>query len=119
MPNATWPASLPPPQANSGAAYQPASNVVRSNMDAGVAKVRRRFTAVVTPFNCSLKLTQAQYETLIDFYENTLQDALPFDWTDFRTGQAASYRFIQRPSGAFLDRSINRWKVSLQLERLP
>lgn len=119
MANPTWPSTLPPPLADSTASYQAVSNVVRSNTEAGVAKVRRRFTAVATPFNCTLKLTQAQYDTLITFYEVTLADALPFDWTDFRTGAAATYRFIQRPQGSYQKGSLNRWLVALQLEKLP
>jgi hypothetical protein len=119
MSNPTWPSTLPPPVADNSAGYQAVSNAVRSNTEAGVAKVRRRFTAVATPFNCNLKLTQAQYATLITFYETTLLDVLPFDWTDWRTGVTASYRFVQRPGGTFIQGSINRWLVNLQLEKLP
>lgn len=119
MANPLWPSTLPPPLADNTTSYQAVSNAIRSNQDAGVAKVRRRFTAVATPFNCSIKLTQAQYATLITFYETTLADVLPFDWTDFRTNATATYRFIQRPAGSFQKGSINRWLVTLQLEKLP
>ncbi|MEN6538924.1 MAG: hypothetical protein ABFC67_04865 [Mizugakiibacter sp.] len=119
MSNPTWPATLPPPIADNSTAYSGVSNVLRTEMDAGVAKVRRRFTAVATPFACTLRLTQAQYQTLITFYATTLQDALPFDWTDFRTGVTATYRFVQRPAGQYIQGSVNRWQVTLQLELLP
>lgn len=120
MANPTWPSTLPQaPLADNTTSYQAVNNSIRSNTEAGVAKVRRRFTAVATPVNCSLKLTQAQYATLITFYEVTVSDVLPFDWIDFRTGGAATYRLIQRPQGNFQKGSINRWLVTLQLEKLP
>lgn len=119
MANATWPSTLPPPQADNSTAYDGVSNVVRSDTDAGVAKVRRRFTAVAQPFNCTLKLTQAQWATLQAFYRDTLQDALPFDWVDWRSGEAATYRFIQRPGAQYIKGSVHRWQVTLQLEVMP
>ena len=119
MANPMWPSTLPPPLADNTTSYQAVSNAIRSNTESGVAKVRRRFTAMATPFNCSLKLTQTQYDALIAFYETTLADVLPFDWTDFRTGDPATYRFIQRPQGSFQKGSINRWLVTLQLEKMP
>lgn len=119
MANATFPATLPAPLADSSTSYQAVSNAIRSNTEAGVTKVRRRFTAVATPFNCTLKLTQAQLTALITFYEVTVQDVLPFDWIDWRTGAAATYRFIQRPQESYVKDSLNRWLVALQLEKLP
>lgn len=119
MANPTWPSTLPAPQANSSAAYAAASNVVRSDVDAGVAMVRRKFTAVATPFGCQLKLSTAQWATLESFYRDVLDDAMPFDWTDWRTGNTATYRFIQRPSAAYIDGSVDRWLATLQLELMP
>lgn len=119
MSNPTWPSTLPAPIADTSAVYDAVDNAVRSNTEAGVNKVRRRFTAVATPFTCSVKLTQTQYATLMTFYTTTLLDVLPFDWTDFRTGAAGTYRFVKRPAGSYVAGSINRWLVTLPLELLP
>jgi hypothetical protein len=119
MANPTWPSTLPAPIADNSTVYDAVDNAVRSNTEAGVSKVRRRFTAVATPFTCTVKLTQTQYGTLMVFYATTLLDVLPFDWTDFRTGAAATYRFVKRPAGSYIAGSVNRWIVTLPLELLP
>lgn len=120
MAYATWPTTLPQaPLADSTTSAQPVSNAIRSNTEAGVAKMRRRFTAVATPFNCSIKVTSAQLATLRTFYKTTLLDVLPFTWVDFATGAAANYRFIQRPQESFVQGSVDRWIVAMQLEVLP
>lgn len=120
MPNPTFPATLPLPQADTTAAYDAAENAVRTSMESGVAKQRRRFTNVASPFKCTLKLTQAQVATLDDFVINTLQGVLPFDWVDFRTGAAATYRFTgKRPAYSYIQGQVNRWLATLELERMP
>jgi hypothetical protein len=120
MPNPIWPATLPPPLADSSAAYGAPTNVIESQMEAGRPKVRRRFTAVEIPFACSLKLTQAQHATLETFYYQTLSQVLPFDWTDFRTCTTATYRFTKDGyKSSYLAGSVNRWQVSLALAKAP
>lgn len=119
MANPTWPTTLPLPLADNSTSYQAVTNAIRSNTEDGVAKMRRRFTAIATPLNCTIKCTQAQLATLITFYETTLLDVLPFDWIDFRTGAAATYRFVQRPQASYLQGSVDRWVVMLQLEKMP
>jgi len=120
MSNPTWPTTLPAPQADTSTAYDAAENVVRTPMEAGVAKQRRRFTAVAVPFKCTLKLTKAQTATLDDFVVTTLQDVLPFDWVDFRTGLTATYRFTgKRPTYSYIQGQVDRWLATLELERMP
>lgn len=80
---ADWPASLPPPLVN-GAGYTPQENTIRTQMVAGAAKMRRRFTAVPEMFAFTLRLTRAQVDTLDAFVVGTLKDVLPFDWQNFR-----------------------------------
>jgi len=120
MPNPTWPATLPAPVADTTAAYGAPGNVLESSMDAGGPKVRRRYTGAEIPFSCTLKLTQAQYATLEDFYYNTLQQVLPFDWTDFRTGAAGTYRVTKDGyTSAYIQGRIDCWLVTLHLARKP
>lgn len=119
MPNPQFPATLPAPQADSSASYAGVGNAVRSDTDAGVAKVRRRYTAVAEPFTCTLKVTPTQWATLQSFYRDVVQDVLSFDWVDWVTGDVATYRFLQRPSRQFIQGSVNRWLATLQLEMMP
>lgn len=114
-----WPSNLPPPLADGSTNYQGYDNAIRSQVDGGVGKVRKRWTAMAEPFAAQIKCTQAQFDALLDFYDITLGGVLPFSWKDFRTDAAAAYRFTQRPAGVYLQGSINRWRVTLQLEVLP
>lgn len=118
MANPTWPATLPAPQADSSAGYGAPGNVIETGMETGDAKRRRRFTAAVIPFNCTVKLTADQLATLEQFYYVTLKQVLPFDWTDFRTGTTATYCFTKEGySASYIPNSIGRWSVSLKLVR--
>ncbi|MFK2905005.1 hypothetical protein ISP17_13670 [Dyella ginsengisoli] len=119
MSNPTWPSTLPAPQADNSAAYAGAEEAIRTQMDAGVAKMRPRWTGTAEPFSCTVKLTQAQWATLQTFYATTLQRTLPFDWTDFRSGSTATYRFLRKPAASYIKGLVNRWLVTLQLEILP
>lgn len=119
MPNPTWPATLPAPQADNSAAYAGMEEAIRTEMDAGVAKMRPRWTGTAEPFSCTLKMSQAQVATLQTFYGTTLKRTLPFDWIDFRTGDTATYRFIRKPAASYIKGLVDRWLVTLQLEVLP
>lgn len=118
MSNPTWPSTLPAPLADPTAAFSGAQNVIRTTMEAPVAKQRRRFTAVAAPFGCTLKITGTQWETLWTFWTVTLGDVLPFDWTF--GGITYTLRPVgQRPARTFVQGSIDRWLVTLQLEVMP
>lgn len=103
-----------------GIAYTPASNVIRTPMDAGVAKARRRFTAVPETLTFNLVITEEQLQVLQDFVEITLSDVLPFDWIDFRkpTGTAVTYRFTKRPTFTPRSAAGNRWVAAIEVEQL-
>lgn len=118
MPNPTWPTSLPNPIVES-CSYTPRENVIRTQMDAGVAKTRRRFTNVPEDVVFPLPpLDRAQLQTLLDFHDVTLKTVLPFDWRDFRKPDLTlvTYRFKARPSHSPIGGGL--WRVSLQLELL-
>lgn len=120
MPNPTWPASLPQdPYAEDGAGYKPGDNAIRTQMETGPFKQRRRFTNVFETFTFQMVLSKANYATLMDFVKNTVKDVLPFDWIDFRTGAAATYRFIKRPTVVYYAGDGDYWTVQIELELMP
>ena len=92
--------------------------VVRTEMDAGPAKLRRRFTAAVRPLKGRIEITRAQAATLETFYVTTLAGgALPFDWTSPRTLETVSMRFVSPPRVGILKGTV--WFADLDLEILP
>ena len=115
---ASWPSSLPQSPLAADHSEGFADTLVRTQMDAGPAKVRRRTTAASRPLTASFLLTKAQVDTLDIFYNLTLDGGtLPFDWILPRTGAAISCRFVQPPEPAQPQGGF--WRVTCQLEILP
>jgi hypothetical protein len=109
---ATWPSTLP--ITRDSFKESPPNRVIRSNMDVGPDKVRRRSSNAPRPVSLSLFLTSAQLATFDTFYlEN---DAYSFTFTHPRTGLVVSARFTSEP-----DYSVEEtmWRVSVEMEILP
>lgn len=114
---ASWPGTLPQlPLIQSYKETTP-NVTIRTTMDAGPAKVRRRFTAGVRTINVEFLLTSAQTQTLDDFYQTTLSGgSLSFTWVNPRTGGSESCRFVQPPE--YISNS-GYFRSSFSLEILP
>ncbi len=115
---AVWPASLPQTPLLRGFSQGLEDNLLRTEMDAGKDKVRRRFTAGIKPVRASTILTTTQKDTLITFYETTINDgADEWDWTDHLNGGTVQYRFLSPPDIRRL--SGTKWEAAMQLEIVP
>jgi len=113
-----WPASLPQSPLIAGFEEDVPETALRTEMDAGPAKLRRRFTASVRPIKYPLILTETQVATLDTFYVTTMQaGTLPFTHTHPRTGAAINARFTKAPKyQPFKD---DLWTTILEWEILP
>lgn len=97
---------------------------IRTKMDSGPAKVRRRYSAVPRRFQTEMNVTGAQRDTLNTFYHDTLgEGALSFDRTDPTTDVTGSFRFLTTPGFRILagasDPDKRIYRVTLSLEKLP
>ena len=115
---AAWPAALPQLSLLEGALEAPQDATIRSEMDVGPAKRRRRYTWSPRRFSVPLILTVAQVATLETFYVTTLGGGVDaFDWLHPRTAAAVSFAFVGRyqllPIGA------GYYQVMLELELQP
>ena len=90
----TWPTSLPLPE-QAGYSEQQANNILRTQIDAGAPKQRRRYTAVYTTVKFQMTLTSAQTSTLMSFYNRV--GAGNFTWTHPRTSASVTARFTEPP----------------------
>lgn len=82
---AVWPESLPQVPEIAGYSEGLGKQVIRTDMDAGPAKVRRRTTANVRPLSVQYTLTTAQLDIFIAFWTDDCQGgALPFQMRDPR-----------------------------------
>jgi len=81
----TWPVTLPQYPLISNHSTKLQTQSIRSKMDIGPAKVRRRFSAGTSDWSCSIIVpTVAILDVFNDFYLNTLQGgSLTFDWAYF------------------------------------
>lgn len=118
----TWPIGLPSLGADVSDKRQDAK--LRSQMDVGPAKQRRRFTSAVRDIETTLIVTGAQRATLDALYITDLEEgALPFDWTDPADGSTVAFRFvspIEYGLAAPNPTAANRiWRAALKLEILP
>lgn len=119
----TWPASLPQVAPINGYQETPPDTSLRTQMDAGPAKVRRRFTAAVRPITMNFILSDAQLQVFDDFYGETLEGgSLPFDWVHPRhfadsPQEIVQFRIVRPPTYSAIDRDI--WQVPVEFEILP
>lgn len=118
----SWPATLPPRPVVDGYSRRPAANVVRTEMDAGTAQQRRATTGRPRPVSCAIVVSDTQKEIFEDFFETTLAaGSLPFDWVQFESGAAVTYRFMHPDPWELAPRNpgATRWRINMRLERLP
>ena len=114
----TWPASLPQKFSADGYSESPPDNLIRSKMDKGPGKKRRLTTANVRPYKTTLRMTEAQVDTLDTFYVTTLvSGSLNFDWQEPRSGNTKTFGFVSPPN--YKARGGDSWDVALDLEQFP
>lgn len=118
MPNATWPVELPPLSQLSDYAEQPPDLLLKTAMDAGPPKRRRRFTAGIELAAGKMRLTVAQKEVLRTFFDTTLLGgSLPFDGTHPSTGEPITAT-LERPTFRAVSGGVI-WEADISLEVLP
>jgi hypothetical protein len=116
---ADWPGTLPAAPQLRGFEEQPANTLIRTEMDVGPAKVRRRITAGVRPHKMLFHMDAAQLEIFDQFYTDVLGDgALPFNFTHPRTGETKSFRIVSPPTYT-TEEPDEVWFVSIEMEQMP
>jgi len=116
MANIYWPELLPSGLLEDGFGKQPQSNVVRTAMDAGPKKARRRYTARAVNYSGKQVFDAGELAVFEQFYHNVLADGvLRFNFSDPVTGETAEFRFTDDYTVGAAD---GLFEVSMQLERL-
>ena len=114
-----WEATLPQEVLVDGYSESMADNRLRTSMDVGPAKQRRRSAAGARPVTWSPKMTTAQLETFKTFYNSTLLNGtLRFSFTEPVDGATAiEMRFVDVPSWSAIEPGL--YRVDMKLEILP
>lgn len=117
----SWPSSLP--CFFLGATDTRQDGAIRTPMDTGPAKARRRFSAVSRYLSAPVSLSATQRDTLDTFFADTLEEGtLTFDMDDPYDGASVTVRFTAPISYTYSgkDGSSARWfNAVLALEILP
>ena len=111
-----WPQYLPAALLINGLSKQPQSNAIRTAMDAGPKKARRRYTARTVKYTGKQVFDAAEMDVFEQFYHTVLADGvLRFNFTDPMSLETAEFRFTE-------DYAVNAveglFEVTMQLERL-
>lgn len=113
----SWPTALPSEILTDGFNQQASPNTIRTKMEAGLDKLRRRYTTPIVNSSVSMIVTFAQYTTLETFYNTTLQGGvLSFNFTDPADSTEYEYRFIEPPS--YSPHNVYNYVASMQWERI-
>ena len=95
MPLPTWPIGLDVKTIASAYDEQPPRIIMRTPMDSGPAKVRRKLSTNTRIIPLDLRMTEAELETFDEFFMGTLLGgSLRFTWTNPRTGDAIEARIV-------------------------
>ena len=117
---ATWPGSLPTDFLEQGFSETAPDNVIKSDMDVGPPKTRRRTSAAVRPIKGVIKMTTAQVATHDTFFTDTTFDgAEAFDWTDPRTGASVSFLYTPGAPPSYQPDGGDYWLVTINLLTMP
>lgn len=112
-----WPATLPQAFEQNGYKESLPEMTIRTKMDTGPAKIRKRFTAAPYSMGGTMHVTKLQADDLDTFYLTTTNGgADAFTFIHPRKGTTLSCRFVGPPVYTSLDHKFN---VSLSFEVLP
>lgn len=115
---ASYPATLPDVMV-SGLGYQPQSAVVRTQMEDGRYRIRRRFRSVPTEYSVSWTFTTAELEEFESWFQNTIDygaDEFTITMASGNGNTTVTAQFIEEWSVRAL--SIGLYQVSTKLQVL-
>lgn len=115
-----WPVGLPQ-KPNTDYSESSGTLILRTSMDAGPAKMRRRGARTNT-LQVTFEMSTAQVEILRAFSEDDLKGTARFGFTHPRTGEIVEVRIVPQQDGALYSIGYilpDYWRVTMQLEVLP
>lgn len=123
MSDTTWPPSLTRTPRVSSLGEEAPKVVLRSEVDVGPAKIRRRLTGGTRNFSVEVDLRRSELAVFDSFFNTTTKGgSLSFSWKNPRTGDAADFRFLDVPKytpRAPRGDGSEWWVVSFDMEMLP
>jgi len=115
-----WPSTIPQ-KPNTDYSETSGVLIMRTPMDAGPAKMRRRGKRTEN-MQVSFDMSTSQVDTLDTFIKNTLRGTARFGFPHPRLNETVEARIVPQSDGAFYTITYilpERWRVSMQMEILP
>ena len=111
-----WPEGLPDDLLMEGLSIEPQNNVIRTAMDAGPQKARRRYSARAIRFSGVQRYDLAEMMVFEMFFHTVLADGvLRFNFTDPVTQESGEFRFAENYRVVTVE---GFFEVSIVLEKL-
>ena len=115
-----WLASLPQKVNTEGFSFKAGDTVIRSDVDVGPQKVRRRFTAPIDAYTVSMDMTPDQMNDFREFYNVNLNGGVTeFEFTNPLTLAVENFRFSDVPTIVPVGSGGIHWRVTMSWEKLP
>jgi len=114
----TWPSTLQAKINESGFSRKKGDTLLRTEMEVGIAKVRRRYTKGINELRVSIWVTQSQFNDFETFYDTTLAGGvLSFNFVDPITKATKVYRFKAPPETDYVGGET--FAISMTWEEIP
>jgi hypothetical protein len=118
-----WPGTLPQYPLKQGYQRAGKAGLIRSGMEVGPAKVRRRTTAAVERMQLTFRMTAAERTAFLTFFETTVSGGVErFDFPDPETGATIVCRFAGGANEApytITPGAPGVWMVAMVFEVMP
>jgi len=112
-----WPGTLPQYFNIAGYSEEPADNAIRTPMETGDIKIRRRFTGQYDIISGAIDMSAAQFETFKTFWRDDLKDgSLAFDWVHPTTRANASFKAMTKYRAPVFGVDNRRVQVQFQVK---
>ena len=94
----TWPVGVPNCIERGSLSNAPIDAVLRSPVDIGKPMTRNRYTSELYNTSWRIQMTSAEKDILDDWYHNTLNRVLTFDFVSQHAAINKEYSFVSPPS---------------------
>ena len=113
-----WPSQLQQNLLEPSFNFKYGDSRLRTNMDVGLAKVRRRSTREIDTASGSIHLKYADYMTFKNFYKTSINGGVtPFDIIHPIEQVTATFRFVSAPTIRSIGGGV--FEVSMEWEEMP
>lgn len=109
-----WPDTLPSRFERNGFSHELADNALKTKMDYGPSKRRRRTTTSVEPMTGTMIMTDDQWGDLVEFFKDTVKETLPFNFTMPDGVTEVEVCFNASPVRSYFAPGV--WRVAIDLE---